>query len=160
MRTDIVVQDVASFRIDPALLSRPHRRTWLVTSPAQHQKLLKRGRADVFSKTAVLEEFTADSLATCVEEMRNDLPGADRDEVALLCHDEYSLGVVAEVRARLGLAGDEPARLAPFTNKIAMKEALRWGGRARPAPPRWGAAAPPHQTQGVGPPRGEGRGGA
>ncbi|MFD8550303.1 hypothetical protein ACFV08_01575, partial [Streptomyces fradiae] len=150
MRTDIVVQDVASFRIDPALLSRPHRRTWLVTSPAQHQKLLKRGRADVFSKTAVLEEFTADSLATCVEEMRNDLPGADRDEVALLCHDEYSLGVVAEVRARLGLAGDEPARLAPFTNKIAMKEALRWGGGA-PAPGRpIEAAPPPGPSRGVG----------
>ncbi|GGQ10244.1 ATP-grasp domain-containing protein [Streptomyces roseolilacinus] len=141
MRTDIVVQDVASFRIDPAVLIRPHRRTWLITSPTQHQKLLKRGRADVFSKTAVLEEFTPDSLAACVEAMRADLPGADRDDVTLLCHDEYSLGVVAEVRARLGLAGDRPEQLAPFTNKLAMKEALRSAGVALPAHREWDAAA-------------------
>ncbi|MGW2277227.1 ATP-grasp domain-containing protein [Streptomyces sp. NPDC001770] len=141
MRTDIVVQNVASFRIDPAVLVRPHRRTWLIASPAQHQKLVKRHREDAFSRIAVLEEFTADALTACVESLRETLPAADRDDVALLCHDEYSLGAVAEVRRRLGLAGDLPGQLAPFIDKIAMKRALEGAGVRLPRHQEWDAGA-------------------
>ncbi len=141
MRTDIVVQNVASFRIDPAVLVRPHRRTWLIASPAQHQKLVKRRREDAFSRVAVLEEFTADALTACVESLRAALPAADRDDVALLCHDEYSLGTVAEVRRRLGLTGDLPAQLAPFVDKIAMKRALEGAGVRLPRHREWDARA-------------------
>lgn len=141
MRTDIVVQNVASFRIDPAVLVRPHRRTWLITSPVQHQKLLKCRRADAFSRIAVLEEFTLEALVACVESLRAGLPEADRDDVALLCHDEYSLGLVAQARQRLGLEGDRPHQLAPFVNKIAMKQALSANGIPMPAHREWDSAA-------------------
>ncbi|MFF4173277.1 acetyl-CoA carboxylase biotin carboxylase subunit family protein [Streptomyces sp. NPDC001744] len=140
MLTDIVVQNVASFRIDPAVLARPHRRTVLVTSPTQHQKLLKRNRADVFDRVIVHEDFSPSGIARCVTAVRDALPPGDRDGVRLLCHDEYALGAVAEARLLAGVPGDRPEQVAPFVDKLAMKAALADAGVRLPKHREWSAA--------------------
>ncbi|MGW7343663.1 ATP-grasp domain-containing protein [Streptomyces sp. NPDC054854] len=137
MRTDIVVQNVASFRIDPALLTRPHRRTILITSPVQQQKLSKRQRVDSFTEIVVQEDFSAEGLARCVNTVRSKLPASDRDLVSLLCHDEYSLAAVAEARRLCGLRGDQPHQLTAFVDKVAMKRALSGAGIRMPAHREW-----------------------
>lgn len=120
---EIVVQNVATFRIDPAVLRRPDSRLALVVSENNHRRLIDRGREDVFDDIVVLPEFTVSSLidaVTCLTE-RHRHPAA---QVRLLCHDEYSLRLVAEVRDKLDLVGDRVASVASFTNKLVMKAAL------------------------------------
>lgn len=137
MRTDIVVQNVASFRIDPAILARPDRRLVLITSAVNWRRLRVRQREDVFAQIVVLESFQPADLAEAVRAIRDNLPESDRDDVALLCHDEYSLHSVAQVREKLNIPGDRPEQLTPFVNKIEMKRALRDAGVRLPRFVRW-----------------------
>ncbi|MFJ5812129.1 hypothetical protein [Streptomyces sp. NPDC093093] len=66
--------------------SRPHRRTILITSPVQQQKLSKRQRADVFTEIPCCPPPAT---------QRSPRSGERRSPrlrtVSLLCHDEYSL---------------------------------------------------------------------
>ena len=139
MRTDIVVQNVASFRIDPAVLARPDRVTLLITSHAQHERLTARGRLDAFERVIVCHDFTADALTDTVAELRD--AATDPGEVYLLCHDEYSLATVAEVRARLDLPGPHPDQLAAFADKITMKQLVARSGVRLPRHTAWSQIA-------------------
>ncbi|NYV77195.1 acetyl-CoA carboxylase biotin carboxylase subunit family protein [Streptomyces sp. UH6] len=140
MLTDVIVQNIASFRIDPAVLARPDRRTVLMTSPAQYRKLVKRNRVDAFDRVVVHDDFGARGIAACVTELRETLPEGDRDGVRLVCHDEYALGAVAEARVLTGVPGDRPAQLAPFVDKLTMKAALADSGVRLPRHREWSAA--------------------
>ena len=119
-KLDIVVQNVASFRIDPASLARPDRSLVLICSPVKEAALRQRGRADVFDQVVVTSDFTPDGLARTVGAIIEEHAG----ETRLLCHDEYVLGAVAAVREKLGISGDRPVNVGPFTDKLAMKAAL------------------------------------
>ncbi|MDX8148860.1 hypothetical protein SK854_42555 [Lentzea sp. BCCO 10_0061] len=119
-KLDIVVQNVASFRIDPASLARPDRSLVLICSPVKETMLRQRGRVDVFDEIVVTSDFTPEGLARTVGAIIEEHAG----ETRLLCHDEYVLGAVAAVREKLGIAGDRPVNVAPFTDKLAMKAAL------------------------------------
>lgn len=140
MRTDVIVQNVASLRIDPAVLSRPDRDLALITTPAHAARLRQRGRQDVFTAVVVLEVFDLGTLTDAVEGLRRTLPDADRDTISLLCHDEYSLELVAEVREKLGIAGDRPEQLRAFADKVVAKQALRAAGVRLPRHLRWDPA--------------------
>ncbi len=135
MRTDVVVQNVASFRIDPAVLTRPDRDTVLVVSPLQHEKLRDRGRVDAFTAVVRCKDFSPEGLAAVVETVR--AGATDPADVHLLCHDEYSLAVVAEVRERLDLPGARPPALAAFADKLTMKQMLTGTGVRMPAHTAW-----------------------
>ncbi|MFF9198379.1 acetyl-CoA carboxylase biotin carboxylase subunit family protein [Streptomyces sp. NPDC014779] len=139
-RIDIVVQHIASFRIDPAVLARPDRTTALIVSPAHREKLTARGREDVFDRIVVLDDFAPQAVTEAVSRLLED-GGFDPAQARLLCHDEYALGTVAQVREKLGIPGDLPASLAPFTDKLAMKAALRDSGVRMPRHTRWDADA-------------------
>ncbi|SDG11290.1 D-ala D-ala ligase C-terminus [Lentzea fradiae] len=130
-KLDIVVQNVASFRVDPASLARPDRSLVLVCSPVKEKMLRDRGRADVFDEVVVTSDFTPDALASVVQAVVERRPG----EVRLLCHDEYVLGAAAAVREKLGIPGDRPADVRAFTDKLAMKAALP--GIRMPRHVRW-----------------------
>jgi hypothetical protein len=119
-KLDIVVQNVASFRIDPASLARPDRSLALVCSPVKEAMLRQRGRADAFDEIVVISDFTPDALARVVGTIMEKRTA----ETRLLCHDEYVLGAAAAVREKLGIAGDRPANVRAFTDKLAMKAAL------------------------------------
>lgn len=135
MRTDIVIQDVAAFRIDPAVLRRPDRDTVLVTSRSNHAKLVTRGREDAFDSVVVLDSFTTETLSTAVAAVRRHAD--DPEDVRLLCHDEYSLAKVAAVRELLGIPGPRPHQLAPFADKLTMKRNVAASGVDIPAHLRW-----------------------
>lgn len=139
-RVDIVVQNVASFRIDPAVLARHNRRLVLVCSPANHCKLQSRNRADVFDDVIVVEDFSADVLCEVVQGVLNK-GGHASEQARLLCHDEYSLYTVAVVRDKLGIPGDRPPQLRSFTDKLAMKAALVGSGIRMPRHVSWEDAA-------------------
>lgn len=139
-KIDIVVQNVASFRIDPAVLARPDRKTTLIVSPANHLRLQARGRTDVFHEIVVLKDFGEQSLAVAVTQLLENGSHA-AGEARLLCHDEYSLGTVASVREKLGIPGDQPSSLKPFTDKLTMKSALRGRGICMPRHTAWDATA-------------------
>lgn len=141
MRTDICVQDIAALRIDPAILARPDRRLALIASPANAARLQARGRVDVYTDVIVLDEFDLDTLTGAVEVVRAGLPVADRDDLALLCHDEYSLELVARVREKLDIAGDRLDQLRTFVDKIDMKKALAQTGVRLPRHVRWDPSA-------------------
>ncbi|MET8680906.1 hypothetical protein ABZW18_25820 [Streptomyces sp. NPDC004647] len=137
---DILVQDVASFRIDPAVLARPDRRNILIVSPVNQERLAARGRCDVFDKIVTLRDFTADSVAAVVSALLEE-GGHEPAQARLLCHDEYSLGIVARVREKLGIPGDQPASVTPFIDKLAMKAALIGHGIRMPRHIAWDSDA-------------------
>lgn len=122
-RIDVVVQNVASFRIDPAVLARPDRETALIVSPINRERLRARGRDGVFDRITVTEDFSDRGVAEAVAQLMAS-GGFTPENTRLLCHDEYSLGVVAQVREKLGIPGDRPEELKAFTDKLAMKSAL------------------------------------
>jgi hypothetical protein len=138
---DIVIQDVATFRIDPHALRRPPRRLALVVSPGNHGRLLARGHETAFDAVVVQEDFGADALVTAVRSLLTRLRADHRADVRLLCHDEYSLGAVAEARERLELAGATVEETAPFIDKLVMKERLTGSGVSLPRYRRWDHAA-------------------
>ena len=67
--------------------------------------------------------FAPDDLAGVVAG-EIELAGGDPAEVALFCQHEDNVMPTAEVRHRLGIAGDGPDLVHRFRDKIAMKEAL------------------------------------
>ena len=123
-RIDVVVQNVASFRIDPAVLARPDRETALIVSPINRERLRARGRDGVFDRITVTEDFSDRGVAEAVAQLMAS-GGFTPENTRLLCHDEYSLGVVAQVREKLGIPGDRPEELKAFTDKLAMKKLAR-----------------------------------
>lgn len=119
---DIVVQRVASFRIDPFVLRRPGRRLVLVTTDGKRDYLNRSGTGLAFDDVAVLaDDFDEAALTACVLRIVGETP---LDQVALLCHDEYALRVAAATRDTLGLCGAKPAAISPFTDKAEMKRHL------------------------------------
>jgi biotin carboxylase len=135
-RIDVVVQNVASFRIDPAVLARPDRETALIVSPVNRERLRARGRDDVFDRITVTEDFSDRGIAEAVVQLMS-RGGFTPEATRLLCHDEYSLGVVAQVREKLGIPGDRPEELKAFTDKLAMKNALAGRGVRLPRHLAW-----------------------
>jgi hypothetical protein len=133
---EVVIQNVATFRIDPAVLRRPDSVLALVVSEANHRRLVDRHREDVFDDIVVLPEFAVSSLVDAVVGLM-DRHGYHPAQVRLLCHDEYSLRLVAEARKKLGLAGDRVTEVASFTNKLAMKAALGSAGIRMPRYSPW-----------------------
>ncbi|MCZ9347069.1 hypothetical protein NGM37_56145, partial [Streptomyces sp. TRM76130] len=121
----------------------PDRRTVLLTSPAQHQKLVKRNRADAFDHVVVHDDFSARGIAVCVRALRETLPEDDRDGIRLVCHDEYALRAVAEARVLTGVPGDRPEQLTPFVDKLTMKATLADSGVRLPRHREW--SAPDHR---------------
>jgi biotin carboxylase len=124
---DIVVQRIASFRIDPLVLRRPGHRLAIVTTASKFDYLERTGALVAFDHVTVLEddEFDEATLADAVRTLAQDVP---MTEVALLCHDEYALLVAAAVREALGLAGPTPAQIRPFTDKSLMKQCVASAG--------------------------------
>lgn len=139
-KVDVVIQNVASFRIDPAVLARPDRMTVLVTSPVNRERLRSRGRDDAFATIVVTDDFSEHGLANIVARLTAEAGFAPED-VRLLCHDEYSLANVAAVREKLHIPGDSPAELEPFTDKLLMKSALSGKGIRMPRHMAWDADA-------------------
>jgi biotin carboxylase len=133
---EIVIQNVATFRIDPAVLRRPDSVLALVVSEGNHLRLVDRHREDAFDDIVVLPEFTVSSLVDAVAGLM-DRHGYPAGQVRLLCHDEYSLRLAAETREKLDLAGDRVTEVAPFTNKLAMKAALGPAGIRMPRYAPW-----------------------
>lgn len=142
---DIVIQDVASFRIDPRQLRCPGRTLVLVASPTNNERLHQRGQQDAFDDIVVTDDFSVDALCRTVEGLihrHGRDRGPDRSapvhrDVTLLCHDEYSLRAVAAVREKLGIPGAVSEQLAAFVDKIAMKEAVGRTGVRIPRHLRW-----------------------
>ncbi len=141
MSMDIVVQNVASFRIDPAQLRRDGRRLALITSPANHERLIKRGQRAAVDELRVVADFSPAALADVVEDLRAPLASTAHGRIRLLCHDEYSLASVAEVRAMLDITGATPEQMSPFVDKLVMKEAVGATGVRLPKHRRWNQGA-------------------
>ncbi|MEU3961932.1 hypothetical protein AB0F42_19250 [Streptomyces buecherae] len=139
-RIDIVVQSVASFRIDPAVLSRDDRATTLIVSPANWSRLVDRRRRDVFDEIVVLDDFSTEPLANAVSGLI-ERSGVAPQNARLLCHDGHSLSAVAQVRARLGVPGDLPASLEAFRDKLALKATLEGANIRVPRHLSWDAQA-------------------
>jgi hypothetical protein len=133
---EIIVQNVATFRIDPAVLRRPDTCLALVVSERNHRKLVDRHREDVFDSIVILPEFTPSSVVNAVTALM-DRYNHRADQVRLLCHDEYSLRLVAQVRESLNITGDRPCDVAAFTNKLMMKAALASAGIRMPRYVPW-----------------------
>jgi hypothetical protein len=133
---DIVVQNVAAFRIDPAVLARPDRRTALIVSNSNMDRLRARQRTDVFDHIVVLDIFDDETVVSAVGDLL-DREGHRVERTRLLCHDEYSLRIAALVREKLGITGDQPRQVAAFTDKIEMKAVLAGAGIRTPRHVAW-----------------------
>lgn len=129
MKTYLVIQNVAAFRVDWRNLHRPGAyRLLLITRSKHHERLLAAGQDRCFARVLLTDDFSADGLSRTVAGLIQTLEPSERREVRLVTHDEYSLGVVAQVRALLGIEGDQPEAVSSFIDKLAMKRALEGKG--------------------------------
>lgn len=133
---NIVVQNVATFRIDPHDLRRRDCQLAIVTSPANFDRMIARNYRDAFDRVVVTGDFSAGNLTDLVEQLCAETQTA-MGQVRLLCHDEYSLGAVAAVRERLGVPGATAAQVTPFVNKLEMKRAVARTGVRLPRHEEW-----------------------
>jgi hypothetical protein len=123
---DIVVIDVASFRIHPALLHRDGYDLALVVSRDAEARMPHEHRA-AFDHVVVVTAVTCSSVVGAVHDLAS-RRGASLDDVTLLTHDEYGLLAVSQARQALGLAGAHPEHIEDFTDKVRMKAAVAAAG--------------------------------
>jgi hypothetical protein len=133
MQTFIVIQNVASFRVDWRRLHDPERhRLALIVSPENHDRLTLSKQDIYFDKVVVLDEFTLERLTTASRTILRELGVRDLRRVRVLTHDEYSLGVTALLRETLGVEGARYDEVRSFIDKLEMKRALADAGVAVP----------------------------
>lgn len=129
MQTHIILQNIATFRVDWKTMYRPDQyRLVLIVSPANHQRLLAAAQDKYFHQVVETDDFSLENLARLTRRTLQELDLTDLTQVRIVTHDEYSLGVAAHLREELGIDGDRPEQLRSFVDKIEMKRALAGKG--------------------------------
>jgi hypothetical protein len=100
----------------------------LVTSAASRDHLAREGRLGALADVVVPPSYDLATLSDLIAPWVDRAPGHTR--VATMI--EPLQIVVAELRRRFGLPGPMPDELLPFTNKLAMKSAMREVGDLLP----------------------------
>jgi hypothetical protein len=129
MQTFIVIQNVAGFRVDWRNLHDPQRyRLTLIVSSAKHERLVAERQDRYFEHIVVLDDFTVEQLTTASHTILEALDVRDLADVRILTHDEYSLGVTALLRERLGIDGARYEAVRTFIDKLEMKRVMEGAG--------------------------------
>jgi biotin carboxylase len=134
----IILQNVATFRIHWSCLYNPEAyRLILITSSANYERLLASEQEQFFDKVIRTDDFSLDNLVTISQQVLRAFDITDLGDVRIVTHDEYSLGVAAQLRAALGVEGAHPEDLRPFVDKLEMKRALEGKGIRMPRHLPW-----------------------
>lgn len=138
MKTFLVLQHVASFRIDWRSLYQPEAyRLILIVSSPNYERLLATQQQQYFDRVIRTDDFSLEHLTAVSSQTLDELGVTDRDSVRVVTHDEYSLDVAARLREALGVAGARPLELRSFVNKVEMKRALAGKGIRVPQHLAW-----------------------
>lgn len=129
MQTHIILQNVATFRVDWKNMYQPdHYRLVLLVSEANNQRLLAASQEKYFHRIIQTDNFSLENLTKLTRQVLRELEIADLSQVKIMTHDEYSLGVTAKLREEIGIEGDRFEQLRIFIDKIEMKRALAGKG--------------------------------
>lgn len=138
MKTFIVLQNVATFRIHWSCLSNPEAyRLILITSGANYERLVASKQEHYFDRVIRTDDFTFEHLLSLSQQVLSDFGVTDLREVRIVTHDEYSLAVAARLREALGIEGAKPEEVRRFVNKVEMKRALAEQGIRMPKYVPW-----------------------
>lgn len=122
-RTIIAVHPPFAWLVDWAALMRDETKWVLVTNHASRARLMRDGMAQRFEAVVVADHFDADGIASAAARWLP--PARDPAQLRIATMIEQTQMPVAELRRRYGLFGPGPDALRPFTDKLAMKAAMR-----------------------------------
>jgi len=138
MKTFVILQNVASFRIHWSCLYRPEEyRLVLIVSSINYERLIASEQDRYFDKVVRTDDFSLDNLVATTNQTLQAYGVTDLREVRIVTHDEYALAVAANLREAIGVEGARPVQLRSFVNKVAMKHALSTKGIRIPRHLEW-----------------------
>jgi len=138
MKTFIILQNVASFRIHWSCLYQPKEyRLVLITSSINYERLIASEQNRYFNKVICTDSFDIAHLIAITNQIRQEFSITDLHEVRIVTHDEYSLAVAASLRKAIGIEGARPKELRSFVNKVTMKRVLGEKGIRIPRHLEW-----------------------
>jgi len=138
MKTFVILQNVASFRIHWSCLYRPKEyRLVLITSHINYERLIASEQERYFDLVICTDDFSLANLVMTTQQVLNKFNITDLCEVRIVTHDEYSLAVAASLREAIGIEGAQPEQLRSFVNKVSMKRALAEKGIRFPHHLEW-----------------------
>jgi len=128
MITYIVLQDVVTFRADWKRLVDPNAYSVVLLASLRARAGLDPQQAECFASIVEVDPFDRENIIEVVRSMQ-----LKEGAVRLVSNDEYSLRVMGEVGAELGIAGLRGSTYLPFTDKVEMKKRVAVHGLPVPA---------------------------
>ncbi|MCB9295216.1 MAG: hypothetical protein H6559_19160 [Lewinellaceae bacterium] len=115
-----VLQQVIMFRVDWAELFRPEEYDLILITSQRTPFRLKEQQEQYFKQIHFLPEMTPERLTSIIPS----LTGTD-NQLRIVTNDEHCILLAAQVRWALGIQGSYPENVLRFTDKLAMKDALK-----------------------------------
>ncbi len=121
--TLIAVHPPFAWLVDWAGLAAAVQHCVIVTSAASRERLARENRLGHLTSVVACDRFDVGTIERAIDPWIARAGGPSRVRVATMI--EPMQIPVAEVRQRLSILGPSPDALRPFTNKLAMKAAMR-----------------------------------
>jgi hypothetical protein len=119
----VAIHPPFAWLVDWASLTASGARWFLVTSAESRDRLAAEGRLGGFSAVATAEAFDVETLSRIVEPWL--ASASSPAAVRLATMIEPMQMPVARLRTRYGVPGPSPEQMRPFSDKLAMKAAMR-----------------------------------
>jgi len=120
----VFIEFDAGIRFDFSEISDDKNHSLYLIVSEKNYTTLSQAALYSFREIIVINEsqFDCDKLLSMINKIISQF-NISKESLKIVTHDEYSIGVCAKLRERLGLDGDRYHEVAKFTNKLLMKEA-------------------------------------
>ncbi len=121
----IFIEFDATIRFDFSIIANPACYSLYLIVSRKNFATLSQASLYSFREVITIDdaEFTFDNILSIVKNIIGKFQIC-AEELGIITHDEYSIGVAAKIRETLRVAGDSYQRIAPFTDKVLMKQAI------------------------------------
>lgn len=125
MKVSIIIHTNTGFGMKFKQLYYPASHRLIVISATQPLRSIKPEDRDYIDKIVEVSDISFPNLVTEVRSVLTAYGVTNMADVRLASCDEFALRDVALIREKLGIVGNRFNQVAPFTNKVEMKEQIR-----------------------------------
>jgi biotin carboxylase len=130
MKEVIILQNSKAFTVDINQLFAPQERNlYLIINPASFNKLQGRHQDKLFVQIDIIDDFDFKNVSVIVEKI---IRGKSLNNVSIVTNSEWCVALCGRLRQYFGVKGLNEQTALQFTNKIAMKQALKSSGIRMP----------------------------
>lgn len=121
----IFIEFDAAIRFDFSTIANQGRYSLYLIVSRKNFAMLNQASLYSFREIIIIDDV--EFSFSCILSIAENIVGKFKiqpESLGIITHDEYSIGVAAKLREALGVNGDSYQRVAPFTDKVLMKQAI------------------------------------